>query len=542
VPAGISGAVKEMASSLALHRLHDDAYDGPPHHFARNAAWAAVSESPAQLSASLALHRRANRAKHGGGKRSAPLAVAPKMLEDPFDTYDPWSRSTTAGCGLPSVGEATVPLVANPWSLWAKRCCPSTSGDSSRASPQLQSSGRGLHTSTSASAEDAASDLWASWAATSSSLSGGAQSGAMAATSSIASSPAGDGPAASGAAAAGPSASASSASSVRSPAASLGEGSSAPTPAASAEVAGMPPVALPVGSSSTSQLCVCIGSLEQVSAFARSMGFGLPAPLPVGPAGGFAGPSEVTLNTFDNATGPVSLSRAVDVATQCQDDSWLSMPASDGVLCSSAISLADSAAFSASVATFGGGATADCSVERCEVCLSNASCDSLLDGGSVRWGDLVLRLLQVHRWEGDSSDCSCVSDNDSDNDSPIDTFAPAIRPSVGELVARLELAAPSTCSTTSAVVAAPMPAVFGDEFVPGCGCGARMVLDPHLGGRPGVVSSTTCDFVDCSIPDLLFGSPFYHCMNCKADLAYCIPCGAKFGPEFVGFCSDDDND
>ena len=87
--------VKVMADSLHLHRQHEEVV-GQKFNFARHAALAA--ERGEQLRAAHALHRRANRAKHGGGPRS--LEAVPPV--DPVFVRDPWASWCSRGASTSS--------------------------------------------------------------------------------------------------------------------------------------------------------------------------------------------------------------------------------------------------------------------------------------------------------------------------------------------------------------------------------------------------------------------------------------------------------
>ena len=67
VPTDMVQRAKHMLRSLVIHDKHDDA-NGRHAHYARDAARRALDD-PLQREAALAVHRRANAAKHNGASR-----------------------------------------------------------------------------------------------------------------------------------------------------------------------------------------------------------------------------------------------------------------------------------------------------------------------------------------------------------------------------------------------------------------------------------------------------------------------------------------
>ena len=89
--------VKDMASSLRLHSEHNQ-ISGRPAHFARQAALnAAASIGPLQANCAMAVHRRANRAKHDWSQSQASKKVQPQT-----------------SCIFPAQTPAYVPLAERP--------------------------------------------------------------------------------------------------------------------------------------------------------------------------------------------------------------------------------------------------------------------------------------------------------------------------------------------------------------------------------------------------------------------------------------------
>jgi hypothetical protein len=107
------------------------------------------------------------------------------------------------------------------------------------------------------------------------------------------------------------------------------------------------------------------------------------------------------------------------------------------------------------------------------------------------------------------------------------TVAAPVRPSVGEMVARLE--PPKLAAEEPLGVLPPIgEGIMGDVFAPWCGCGARMVID--LNDVCDEDPDACCDLVGCISPELPRGSPYFECVACNSCMVWCLPCGATFEP------------
>lgn len=253
------------------------------------------------------------------------------------------------------------------------------------------------------------------------------------------------------------------------------------------------------------QLCVCIGTVEQVARFARSMGFGLPAPLP---NAGFVDPGHSVVP----AGSPFDVSCVVGAST-----------------CTEPVSLATG---SKGAATSGCEHLSMAALDVPSVCdIDHGSCSGTESSTVVASSLMETRPTEVVPPSGEQGKVVGMTNvSFQHHSSPIPQCCSG--PPLDVVTRDIGCITSKPRRFSQAVQASPPTAEVGCDprltaMWPYCMCGSLLEWTASDVGCDPDDAGDSCDLPDCPEPCIPFGTPFLLCNNAKCDIGM-TACGACF--------------